>query len=120
MSCKNFSFCIIHTRKAELRRAVEERRKRRHHEGDGNESYDENKEKRRRTSSTNSQKSDKADGHSSGDYTIADLVCFHCTVIIIYLYTILILSPCRIFSSYRAFLLRIPTSQELVYRRVLK
>lgn len=61
------SFCIIHTRKAELRRAVEERRKRRHHEGDGNESYDENKEKRRRTSSTNSQKSDKADGHSSDE-----------------------------------------------------
>ena len=64
---KNFSFCIIHTRKAELRRAVEERRKRRHHEGDGEESYDGDKEKRRRTSSSNSQKSDKLDGHSSGE-----------------------------------------------------
>jgi len=60
------SFCIIHTRKAELRRAVEERRKRRHHEGDGEENYDGDKEKRRRTSSSNSQKSDKQDGHSSG------------------------------------------------------
>ena len=60
------SFCIIHTRKAELRRAVEERRKRRHHEGDGEENYDGDKEKRRRTSSSNSHKSDKQDGHSSG------------------------------------------------------
>ena len=62
----NCSFCIIHTRKAELRRAVEERRKRRHHEGDGEESYDGDREKRRRTSSSNSQKSDKLDNHSSG------------------------------------------------------
>ncbi|CAH3017424.1 unnamed protein product, partial [Porites evermanni] len=61
------SFCIIHTRKAELRRAVEERRKRRHHEGDGEESYDGDREKRRRTSSSNSQKSDKLDNHSSDD-----------------------------------------------------
>jgi len=64
---KGKSFCIIHTRKAELRRAVEERRKRRHHEGDGEENYDGDKEKRRRTSSSNSQKSDKQDGHSSDE-----------------------------------------------------
>ena len=61
----NYSFCIIHTRKAELRRAVEERRKRRHQD-DVEGSYDDEKGKRRRTSSSNSQKSDKIDGHSSG------------------------------------------------------
>ncbi|KAJ7375337.1 KAT8 regulatory NSL complex subunit 2 [Desmophyllum pertusum] len=60
------SFCIIHTRKAELRRAVEERRKRRHHD-DNEGSYDDDKGKRRRTSSSNSQKSDKLDGHSSDE-----------------------------------------------------
>lgn len=74
----NCSFCIIHTRKAELRRAVEERRKRRHHEGDGEESlYDGDREKRRRTSSSNSQKSDKLDNHSSG----IECACFYCFVI---------------------------------------
>ncbi|KAL9967884.1 hypothetical protein ACROYT_G026188 [Oculina patagonica] len=60
------SFCIIHTRKAELRRAVEERRKRRHQD-DVEGSYDDEKGKRRRTSSSNSQKSDKLDGHSTDE-----------------------------------------------------
>ena len=66
MPIKYCSFCIIHTRKAELRRAVEERRKKKHPKEDDVYGYDADKEKRRRTSSTNSQKSDRGEGNSSG------------------------------------------------------
>ena len=44
---------------------MEERRKRRNI-GDNEGSYEDDKGKRKRTSSSNSQKSDKQEGHSSG------------------------------------------------------
>ena len=45
---------------------MEERRKRRHQD-DAEGGYDDEKGKRRRTLSSNSQRSDKLDGHSTGE-----------------------------------------------------
>ena len=68
------SYCIIHTRKAELRRAVEERRKRKKRNSvdelwSDMEEYRVHSKRRRTTSSTSHKSRDgsnKADFHSSG------------------------------------------------------